>query len=373
MSDDALPEPDRAEGVPHPRATRHLMGQGAAEAAFLDAHATGRLHHAWMLTGPRGVGKATLAWRIARFLLTHQEATADGLFGAPLPPESLDVDPDHPVARRILALSEPGLFLLRRGPNDKGDRLAQDIRVAQVRKMSNFFALSSADGGRRVVIVDAADELNTQAANALLKMLEEPPARTVMLLVAHQPSGLLPTIRSRCRMLRLGPLGPADMARALDQAGIAPGTDPAVLAELSAGSVGAAVRLVTLEGAALYAEIVALMEGLPRPDRARAIRLAETVAQRGAEARRDLLFTLIELFLARLARTGATGVPPTVEAVPGEAALMTRLAPDARRARVWAQVAEETGARARHGLAVNLDPVSLVLDTVLRMKQTAGD
>ncbi|HKL65558.1 MAG TPA: DNA polymerase III subunit delta' [Roseovarius sp.] len=372
MSEESLPEPDRAEGAPHPRETRHLMGQGAAEAAFLDAHAKGRLHHAWMLTGPRGVGKATLAWRIARFLLTHQEAQEDGLFGAPTPPESLDVDPGHPVARRMLALSEPGLFLLRRGPNDKGDRLAQDIRVAEVRRMSNFFSLSAADGWRRVVIVDAADELNTQAANALLKMLEEPPARTVMLLVAHQPSGLLPTIRSRCRMLRLGPLGPEDMARALDQAGIAPGEDPVVLAELSAGSVGAAVRLLTLDGAALYTEIVALMEGLPRPDRARAIRLAEAVAQRGAEARRDLLFSLIALFLARLARTGATGTPPAVEATPGEAALMVRLAPDPGRARLWAQVAEETGARARHGLAVNLDPVSLVLDTVLRIQQTAG-
>jgi len=132
------------------------------------------------------------------------------------------------------------------------------------------------------------------------------------------------------------------------------------------------VRLVTLEGAALYAEIVALMEGLPRPDRARAIRLAEAVAQRGAESRRDLLFALVELFLARLARRGATGAPPAVEAAPGEAALLARLAPDAGRARVWARVAEETGARARHGLAVNLDPVSLVLDTVLRIQQTAG-
>jgi DNA polymerase-3 subunit delta' len=372
MTDDALPEPDRAEGAPHPRETARLFGQEAAEAAFLDANATGRLHHAWMLTGPRGVGKATLAWRIARFLLARQETQEDGLFGAPPPPQSLDVAPDHPVARRMLALSEPGLFLLRRGPNDKGDRLAQDIRVAQVRKMANFFALSSADGGRRVVIVDDADSLNTQAANALLKMLEEPPARTVMLLVAHQPSGLLPTIRSRCRMLRLVALGPGDMARALDQAGIAPGADPEVLAELSAGSVGAAVRLVTLDGAALYAEIVGLMEGLPRPDRTRAIRLAEAAAQRGAETRRDLLFSLIDLFLARLARTGATGLPPAVEAAPGEAALMARLAPDAARARAWAEVAEETGARARHGLAVNLDPVSLVLDTVLRIQQTAG-
>ena len=193
--------------------------------------------------------------------------------------------------------------------------------MAEVRRMANFFALSSADGGRRVVIVDAADELNVQAANALLKMLEEPPARTVMLLVAHQPSRLLPTIRSRCRRLRLAPLGPDDMARALDQAGIATGDDPARLAELSAGSVGAAVRLVTLDGAALYAEIAALMESLPRLDRARAVRLAEAMAQRGAETRRELLFSLIDLFLARLARTGATGAPPATEAVPGEAAL----------------------------------------------------
>jgi DNA polymerase-3 subunit delta' len=372
MSTEALPEPDRADGAPHPRETVHLFGQAAAEAAFLDAHATSRLHHAWMLIGPRGVGKATLAWRAARFLLAHQEAQEDALFGAPPPPESLDVSPDHPVARRILAMSEPGLFVLRRGPNDKGDRLAQEIRVAQVRKMGNFFTLSAADGGRRVVIVDAADDLNVQAANALLKMLEEPPARTVMLLVAHQPSRLLPTIRSRCRMLRLGPLDAGDMTRALDQAGIKPEGDPAALTALSAGSVGAAVRLVTLGGVALYAEIVALMESLPGLDRARALRLADGVAQRGAETRRELLFSLLDLCLARLARTGATGTPPATEAVPGEAALLARLAPDAARARLWAQVSQEVGARARHGLAVNLDPASLVLDTVFRMKQTAG-
>jgi DNA polymerase-3 subunit delta' len=375
MSGDALPEPDRAEGAPHPRETARLFGQEAAEAAFLDAHASGRLHHAWMLTGPRGVGKATLAWRIARFLLAQGGAQDDGLFGAPPPPASLEVDPEHPVARRMRALSEPGLFLLRRGPNDKGDRLAQEIRVAEVRKMGNFFALSAADGGRRVVIVDAADELNTQAANALLKMLEEPPARTVMLLVAHQPSSLLPTIRSRCRMLRLAPLGPQDMARALAAAGIGPGDDPAAtaaLSELAAGSVGAAVRLVTLDGVALYAEIAALMDSPPRLDRARALRLADSVAQRGAEARRELLFSLFDLFLARLARTGATGAPPATEATQGEAALLARLAPDAGRARAWAQTAEEVGARARHGLAVNLDPAALVLDTVLRIQQTAG-
>ena len=366
-----LPEPDRIEGAPHPRETDQLLGQAVAEQGFLDAYASGRLHHGWLITGPRGVGKATFAWRLARFLLANQEAQEDGLFGAPPPPASLDVDLEHPVARRMLALSEPGLFLLRRGPNDKGDRLAAEIRVSEVRKLGNFFALSSADGGRRLVIVDAADELNTQAANAILKMLEEPPARTVLLLVSHQPSGLLPTIRSRCRTLRLAPLGPDDIATALDQAGIEAEGDPVALAELSGGSVGAAVRLLNLGGLKTYAELVGLMESLPRLDRARALKLAEAAAMRGAEERRDLLFSLADLFMIRLARTGATGHPPNAEAAPGEAALLQRLAPDPQRARDWADCAQEIGARARHGRAVNLDPASLVLDTVFRIQQTA--
>ncbi|MBW4975862.1 DNA polymerase III subunit delta' [Roseovarius mucosus] len=373
MNDDGLlPEPDRVEGAPHPRETVQLVGQSAAEAEFLEAFNTGRLHHGWLITGPRGVGKATLAWRIARFLLATPLVQDEGLFGAPPPPATLDVAPDHPVARRLLALSDPGLFLLRRGPTDKGDRLAAEIRVSEVRKLGNFFALSAADGGRRVVIVDAADDLNTQAANAILKMLEEPPARTVLLLISHQPSGLLPTIRSRCRTLRLAPLGPQEMALALDQAGIAPEGDPAALAELSGGSVGAAVRLLNLGGLKLYAELVALMESLPRLDRPRALRLAEAAATRGAEDRLDLLFSLTDLLLARLARTGATGQPPSAEAAAGEAAMLARLAPDAYQGRAWADCAETIGARARHGRAVNLDPASLVLDTVFRIQQTAG-
>jgi DNA polymerase-3 subunit delta' len=373
MSDDGLlPEPDRVEGAPHPRETVQLFGQGTAEAEFLDAFNTGRLHHGWLITGPRGVGKATLAWRIARFLLATPLVQEEGLFGAPPPPATLDIAPDHPVSRRLLALSDPGLFLLRRGPTDKGDRLAAEIRVSDVRRLGNFFALSAADGGRRVVIVDGADDLNTQAANAILKMLEEPPARTVMLLVSHQPSGLLPTIRSRCRTLRLAPLGPLDIAQALEQAGIAPEGDPAALAELSGGSVGAAVRLLNLGGLKLYSELVGLMESLPRLDRPRALRLAEAAATRGAEERLDLLFSLTDLMLARLARAGATGHAPRAEAAPGEAALLARLAPDARKGRDWADCAEAIGARARHGRAVNLDPASLVLDTVFRIQQTAG-
>ena len=374
MSDER-PEADRVEGAPHPRETPRLIGQDGAEAAFLDAYHAGRLHHGWLITGPRGVGKATLAWRIARFLL----ATPDGdggpsLFGdAPPAPETLEIDPNHPVAHRVLAGSDPGLFHITRGVNEKTGRLRDMIVADDVRRLNGFLHLSATDGGHRVVIVDSADEMNVQAANALLKMLEEPPARTTLLLISHQPSRLLPTIRSRCRELRLSPLRPDDMAAALAQAGVAGAEGQAgALAELSAGSVGDAVRLINLGGLEIYAELVALFSGLPQLDRARALKLAEAAATRGAEDRLDLLFSLIELLLARLARAGAVGQGPAAEAAPGEAQLIARLSPDPHRARAWADCAQATGARARHGRSVNLDPAALVLDTVFAIQNTAA-
>lgn len=362
--------PDQIEGVPHPRDTPVLFGQSTAEQAFLEAYATGRLHHGWLLTGPRGVGKATLAWSIARFLLATPPVEDGGLFGAPRPPTSLTVEPEHPVARRIAAGAEPGLKSITRSENEKTGRMRDVISVEDVRELAGFFQLSAADGGRRVVIVDSADDMNPQAANALLKMLEEPPARATLLLISHQPSALLPTIRSRCRVLRLNPLGPDDMGRALEQAGINQGQSTGALAELSLGSVGAAVRLSQLDGLQTYSELLALLGSLPQFDRARAVKLAETAAARGAEAKRDLLFDLLDLIIARLARSGATGTPPASEVVSGEAKIFVRLAPDQAMGRKWAEVAQETSARARRGLGVNLDPAALVLDTLIRISQT---
>ncbi|WP_412505950.1 DNA polymerase III subunit delta' [Roseovarius sp. SYSU LYC5161] len=373
MSDASSPEPDRVDGAPHPRETPSLIGQHGAETAFLDAYNAGRAHHAWLLTGPRGVGKATMAWAMARFLLAQDGQNApNSLFGdAPARPASLSVAPDHPVARRILAGSEGGLYHITRKVNEKTGRLRDMIIAEDVRDLNQFLQLSAADGGRRVVIIDSADEMNTQAANALLKMLEEPPERTFLLLVSHQPSRLLPTIRSRCRALRLVPLGPADMERALDQAVITAAADMDALSELSAGSVGEAIRLVNLGGLELYAELVSIFGDLPRPERSRALKLAEAAATRGAEEKFALLLSLIDQFLSRLARTGATGAPPPREAATGEAVLLTRLAPSQAAARNWAECAQEIGARARHGRAVNLDPAALVLDTMFKIQRTA--
>lgn len=364
------PLPDRVDGAPHPRETARLFGQYAAERDFLDAHATGRLHSGWLVTGPLGVGKATLAWKIATFLLAGTPGGNGGLFGdAPPAPETLDIAPDHPDARLVLSGAHPRLFVLRRAWDEKADRLKTRITVDEVRKLKNFFAMSSTEGGRRVVIVDAADEMNVNAANAILKLLEEPPRGAVLLMVAHQPSRLLPTIRSRCRELRCKLLSPPDMAQALAQAGIH--TDaPEALAALANGSVGEAVRLANLDGLTLYADLVKLFDGLPRMDRPAAIKLAESCVGRAAESRYALMLDLLDLFLARTARAGLTGEPP-VQGAPGEARLLTRLSPDAHAARTWASVAQEVSDRTRHGKAVNLDPAALLLDTLLKIEAAA--
>ncbi|MGY6533708.1 MAG: DNA polymerase III subunit delta' [Pararhodobacter sp.] len=368
---ETLPELDRCEGAPHPRHTARLFGQGVAETAFLDAHAGGRLHHGWLITGPRGVGKATLAWRIARFLLAQPAPGAEaGLFGAPPAPENLDLPAAHPVARQVAALAHPGLRLIRRGHDDKG-RARQIITVDDVRGLAGFFGLSSTDGGRRVVIVDAADEMNPNAANALLKLLEEPPADAVLLLIAHQPSRLLPTIRSRCRVLRLGALAPDAMTAALEQALGEPPQQPDALAALAAGSVGEALRLIAGDGPATYAQILRLMADMPGLPRPALNALADSAAARGADGRFDLLVRLADLALARLATTGATGRPPTPAAAEGEADALMRLAPDAQAARHWAGLASRLGARARAARAVNLDPAALVVDMFLQMDEAA--
>lgn len=367
---DTLPEPDRAEGAPHPRETVRLMGQTAAEAEFLDAFRRGRLHHGWLITGPKGTGKATLAWKLARFLLATPED--DGGMFAPSPPETLDIPSDHPIRRRLQALSESRLFLLRRGPNDKETALSQFITVDEVRKLKSFFTMSAADGGRRVAIVDAVDEMNTAAANALLKLLEEPPAGATFLLISHQPYRLLPTIRSRCRELRLHPLAVSDLADALTQAGadILP-EDRQALAELAGGSVGEAFRLTNADGLQTYGGLVSLLASLPRLDRPRALALAESAAGRAGAERFDLIITMIDLFLARLARAGTLGQCPP-EAAPGEAALIARLSPDPDMARRWADLAQSLTLRARKAKAVNLDPAALLLDILLRIDETAG-
>jgi DNA polymerase-3 subunit delta' len=194
---------------PHPRDVHDLIGHAEAEQTMLDAYRAGRMPHAWLIGGPAGIGKATLAYRIARFALANPNASSPAVRSA----TSLAVAADHPVAQRIAAQAHPDLLVLERALNDKTGKLFTVIRVEDVRRTVGFFGSTAGEGGWRVCIVDTADELQyPQAANALLKALEEPPTNALLLLVSHAPARLLPTIRSRCRRVMLRPLSEGEVA-----------------------------------------------------------------------------------------------------------------------------------------------------------------
>ena len=363
-------EPDRLPGAPHPRETTRSFGHDAAEATFLKAWADDRLHHAWLLSGPEGIGKATLAYRMAR---TRLAVAPGGGLMAEAQPESLDHGHDTALAARIRAEGEARLRVVRRTPNPQTGRMRTTISVDDVRRVKAFLQQTAADGDWRVVIVDPADEMNPNAANALLKMLEEPPARVLFLLVSHRPGALLPTIRSRCRMLAIPPLGPDDLAAALSGtgAGIA-ARDRDAIAALAGGSVRRALQLVADDGIALYGDLIDLFgpRGIDRP---RMVALSRRCAGTPSAPAPAYLMAglLIPLLCARAARHGAAGSTP-LAASGAETALLDRIAPDIAAGRVWAEMAGTVVAELAHARAVNLDPAQAILDTCLKLDAALG-
>jgi len=305
-----------------PRANPELLGQESAERTLLRAHGSGRLPHAWLLTGPRGVGKATLAYRFARFLLDRPDGGGD-LFGGP--PDSLFVDPGSEIFRRVAAGGDMDLKSVERAADPKSGKLHRQILVEDARKVVDFLHMTSAGGGWRIVVVDAADDLGGAAANALLKVLEEPPPQTLLLLIAHAPGALLPTIRSRCCHLALAALEDARVVELLNRhAPELPSDDATALARLSEGSIGRALDLAAGGGLELYGELVELLGALPQLDGARLQAWGDRLAKGTDGAAFRTGTELFTWWLARLIHAGARGqVPP--EVVAGEGALMTRL------------------------------------------------
>jgi len=240
-------EPDQAPDTTHPRENARFVGHDEAEAALADALGGGRLHHAWLITGPRRLGKATLAYRFARAALGAQR---NG-------PRPLDVREDDPIFRRVAQLAHPDLFVLRRGLNERTGKPRGEITVDDARELGRFFSMAPAEGGMRVAIVDAVDELNRNAANAILKTLEEPPPRAVLLLVCHAPGAALATIRSRCRRLPL---------RALDDATVreAAGDVSPALLRLAKGRPGLAIALKAQGGEDAAKALDEAFAALPR-------------------------------------------------------------------------------------------------------------
>jgi len=271
----AVADEEEIDEAPHPRATTVLFGHAGAEAALLSAYRSGRVPHAFLIAGPKGIGKATLAYRMARFVLAHPDPAAHEVQAAP----SLAVAANHPVARRVAAQAQPDLLIVERTLNDKGV-LHKQIAVEDIRRTVTFFGSTAGEGGWRVSIVDAVDELNRSGANALLKVLEEPPQRALLLLVSHSAARVPATLRSRCRILTLRPLGQADVAAAVAAATGAPADDPhvAAAATAAAGSVARALALLDKGALALRQQALDLLDQLPALDAKALHALGEALA-----------------------------------------------------------------------------------------------
>ncbi len=273
-------EADRLGDHPHPREVLWFGGERATEQALLDAYRGGRLHHAWLLTGPEGVGKATLAYRFARFLLANPDPSSTNVLEA----RDLAVPERHPVVGQVARLSHPDLAVIRRQPTKDGKSLKGDIAVEDVRDGLALFRTTAGAGGWRVVVIDAADDLNRSSANALLKMLEEPPQRAVFLMIAHRPGALLPTIRSRCRVLRLGPLPESTVADGLVRLADAAPDVAAAAAAKAEGSLRQAFAALDPALRAVRGDLEKLLADPARIDGKAAMALAEkTVGKAKAE------------------------------------------------------------------------------------------
>lgn len=265
-------EADWMEGFPLPREQTALAGHREAALTLHEAYRSGRMHHAFLITGPKGIGKATLAFRFAAFALSHPDprTAPPAAAHAPLTPVS------DRIAGQVVAGSNANLLHLRRPYDEKEKKLKTVLTVDEIRRAVAFFGTSAAASGYRIAIVDSADDMNANAANALLKMLEEPPARAMFLVLSHAPGSLLPTIRSRCRRLALSPLTASDLGDALKGLGVSveEGTGEA-LAAVAGGSVRRALECLEGDGLAIHSGFTALTAGLPKLDRRTLHRFAD--------------------------------------------------------------------------------------------------
>lgn len=379
MSDTEIPESDRLGQFPHPREVSRLAGQKEAERALFDAFMSGRMQHAWLLTGPKGIGKATLAYRMARFALHYGTPHAALAAGA----RDLSVPESSPVFHKVAAGSHPNLLTVRRPWDDKAKKLKTVITVDEVRRIGHFFGLTATERGAwRVVIIDSADEMNVNAANALLKALEEPPANGLFLVLSHQPGRLLPTIRSRCRMLRMTPLDEAEIESLMAQTELPDAgkkrksagpteNERRQIAQLAEGSAGRALSLAEGGGLDLYKDVAVLLTTLPRLDVAGVHALADKAGRKGSDGDYEAMMELITLWLQRLIRAGA-GLDAGRDIVPGEGAAMARLAAGASLDR-WVEVWEKIVQSTARGEALNTDRKLVILNAFSMLEAAASE
>lgn len=363
---DADNDDAEAAGLPSPSAATELLGHADAEHRLLEAWNSGRMPHAWLFAGPPGIGKATLAFRLAKFVLSEGGAAAGGLFGEPLPPTSLSVDPESQAARQVSAESHPDLKILRRKPNDRGVMSAV-IRVDDVRAFESSLHFKTSSGGWRVAIVDEAEKMNSNAENALLKILEEPPSKTLIIIVSNALNAMLPTTRSRCRRLMMAPLSDEVVSTLVNRAHPhLPRPDLDLILRLAEGSPGRALEFVEAGGAELYRNVAKVLADLPEVSGENLHALAGNWGGRKPkEGERDPFRTGTDLLLRWIDRAirAANHAPGLHEIIPG----------DLEAGRVYvARIGVEAAFRRREAVqrlirlesALNLDRKQVLIDAI---------
>ncbi len=346
------PEADRAPGCAHPRETYDLIGHGKAEAQFLAARSSGRLHHAWLISGPKGVGKATLAYRMIRTMLGVQT----------LLPSSLDVAATDPAAQRIEAQGHGNLFVLRRPYNEKTKKLRTEIPVDVVRSMNSFFESTPAeDGFARIALIDTMDEMNRNAENAILKMLEEPPENALIILLANSPGRLLPTIRSRCLSLSLRPVASAEIKPWL----VSKSSEPEAIIDAAIGlSRGGPGKAVTLSQNADFVlkPLTRFLASLERGDATADHILSNMLAARDKTAARALFWDCLQDILQAQASYAVTGEWPS-ELVGALKPLPTTKPPEVWMA-LWQKIRDWQGVES----AINMDKKTVMLTALSEIR-----
>lgn len=326
------------DGAIAPSVNTVLYGHAAAEDFLAQAYAGGKGHHAILLEGPEGTGKATLAFRFANHMLSHPDP-------AKAPLSLADPDPASPVSRQIASGASHNLLHLQRPVDEKTGKVKTAITVDEIRRAGHFLSQTSGGDSWRIVIVDPADDLNRNAANAVLKILEEPPRRTVFLVLSHAPGKLLPTIRSRCLPLRLDPLADADMTRALTHLGVRMRSEDEARAvlDIAAGSVSRALKVVNYGGLDVIAAFDRVVTGSGPSQRKAMHQLADAMTGKDSETAFDFFVDHFSDYLMATARA---------------AALEGRLADADRFARLASSIAQRFSIAA----AYNLDRKQTILD-----------
>ena len=362
---------DKIAGAPHPMLANEIIGHSSQKLSFLRSFASNRLPQCWLLAGDMGIGKASFAWLIAKFLLTTKYQPADLKIDLNETNINSILEPQSgSTLNRIISGSEQRVYIVRRGYNEKRKAFFKNISIEDVRKLQSYCSLSIADGGKRIIIIDTADDLNKSSSNALLKLLEEPPKNTIFLLISHQPNLLLPTIKSRCQKLSFSNLDQTDLGEVLTAIGckIEP-SDEVSLSILSKGSAGASCRLINSNCINLYRDILNIASSLPNLNTNKILQLSQNYFAKAKPSEFEIFIEMMQHFFSRLCKTGVMQKPVLPSVTDNEAKIMKSLCPNLKSARLWSEAANISLAKLNKGYLLNIDIESLILDAFIYLEE----